>query len=164
MLVELGILGLVSLAAYKATRPGPGIMTPKRRAVFQHALSKVDPPLTPDELNDLADVFDSQGLPAYADLLRKRAVMRAQPPEVKAAHRAAYRKAMGSKDPTSVRILANAFEGQGKTAIAADLRNYADGLDAAASLPAPMPPATTDSPAPTPPAPPAPSTDSSTPT
>ena len=141
MLVEAGILTLLALAAYRASKPGPGVMTPKRRMVFRHALNKVDPPLTPEQLCDLADVFDREGLPAYADILRKRAAMRGQPEELKKAHRSAYRKAMASQDPLSVRVLANAFEGQGKTAIAASLRNYADGLDAAVALSAITPPA-----------------------
>ena len=132
MLVELGIASLVALAAYKATKTGPGIMTPERRKIFTHALNKNDPPLTPEALLSLADVLDGEGLTAYSEVVRKRAAMRAQPPAVKAAHRAAYRKAMGSTDPANIRIAANAFESQGKTAMAAALRNQADVLDQAA--------------------------------
>ena len=141
MLVEAGIVGLVALAAYRASRPGTGIMTPERRLVFQHALNKVDPPLTPDQLNELADIFDSQKLPAYSEILRLRSKVRAQSPELKAAHRAAYRKGMASTDPLSVRVLATAFEAQGKTASAASLRNYADGLEVAAATGPVGPPA-----------------------
>jgi len=134
VLIEATVVGLVGLAAYKALRPGKGVMTPKRRLVFQHALNKVDPPLSPDQLLELAEIMDSEQLPAYSEILRKRAAMRAQSPELKAAHRAAYRKARSSSDPLNVRIAANAFESQGKTAIAADLRNYADSLEVAAAM------------------------------
>ena len=135
MLVELGILGLVSLAAYQAMKPGPGVMTPERRLVFRHALNKIDPPLPPEKLSELADLFDAQGLPAYSEILRKRAAMRSRPPEVKAAYRAAFRKAMGSTDANAVRALATALESQGLVGNAAKLRTYAIGLDAMQSAP-----------------------------
>jgi hypothetical protein len=134
MLVEAAIAGLVAVAGYKAMKPGTGVMTPKMRKVFQHALNKIDPPLTSVQLCELADILDEKKLPAHSEILRKRAAMRDQPAELKAAHRAAYRKGMASQDPVSIRILANAFEAQGKVKTASNLRNQADLLDAAMAM------------------------------
>ena len=131
MLIELGIAGLLTLATWRAMQPKQGIMTPQMRAIFQHALSKADPPVDGPSLLKLADIFDELGLGAYSEVLRKRAALRSRSPELKAMHRAAYRKAKSSQDALQVRVAANAFEGLGMTAIAADLRNYAASLDAA---------------------------------
>lgn len=135
MLVEVGIVGLLALATWQATKPGPGVMTPERRLVFTHALSKIDPPLTSEKLNELAEKFDGQGLSKHAEILRKRAVMRDRPEEVKRQYRAAFQKAMGSKDVLNIRALATAFESQGLTNNARKLREYAIGLDSAAGIP-----------------------------
>jgi len=97
----------------------------------------VDPPLTSAKLHELANVFDSQGLPKHAEILRKRAVMRDRPDSLKAQYRAAFRRAMNAKDPLVVRALATAFEAQGLTLNAQKLRDYAVGLDAAAVIPGP---------------------------
>jgi len=150
VLIELGIIGLISLAAWQATKPGPGIMTPQRRLIFRHALNKIDPPLSPEALNELADIFDKEGLTAYSEILRMRARLRARPPELKQAYRSAFTKGMNSKDPLAVRALATAFESQGMVANAATLRNYAIGLDAAA-----LAPGSADAEGPAPPSPPA---------
>ena len=135
MLVEAGIVGLIALAAWQASKPGPGVMTPERRLVFNHALNKLDPPLSSEKLNELATLFEKEGLAAHADILRKRAMMRDRPEELKKQYRAAFQSAMGCKDPLRVRALATAFEAQGMTNNARKLREYAIGLDAAAVIP-----------------------------
>jgi hypothetical protein len=135
MLVELGILGLVGLAVHQAVKPGPGVMTHERRLVFRHALDRTTPPSTPAQLLELADKFDSEGLPAYSEILRKRAAMRLRPPALKAQYREAFRKAMSSTDTVLIRNAAIAFEAQGLTENASKLRDYAVGLDASASIP-----------------------------
>lgn len=134
MLIELGIAGILALAVSRAMKPKQGVMTPAMRKIFQHALNKTDPPLQPAALLELADILDNLALPAYSELLRKRAALRARPADLKAAHRAAFRRARSSQDPLQVRIAANAFEGMAMTAIAADLRNYAAQLDAAQTV------------------------------
>ncbi len=131
MLVEAGIVALLSLAAWRAMAPKNGVMTPKMRAIYAHALNKDDPPVAPDQLCELAAILDSLALTSYGDELRKRAAIRARSPEVKKAHLAAYRKGMASKDPMNVRVLAQAFERQGMTRMAASLTNYAATLDSA---------------------------------
>ncbi len=131
MLVELGIGILLATAAYRASRPQPGVVTPTMRAIFTHAVNKRNPPVPAAELLKLADILDDAQLPAYSELLRKRAALALRSPELKDKHRAAYRKAMSSTDPLQMRVAATAFESMGMTGCAANLRNQAAALDAA---------------------------------
>jgi hypothetical protein len=146
MLVELGIGVLLATAAYRASRPQGGVMTPTMRAIFTHAVNRRNPAVPPTELLRLADVLDRAQLPAYSELLRKRAALALRSPELKNMHRDAYRMAMGCADPLRMRVAATAFEKMGMTGCAAALRNQAAALDAAtlASAVAPPPPPAPD--------------------
>lgn len=140
MLVELGIGTLLAVAAYRASRPQAGVMTPTMRAIFTHAVNKRNPSVPAKELLKLADVLDEAQLPAYSEILRKRAALALRSSEVKDKHRAAYRLAMGCADPLRMRVAATAFESMGMTGCAAALRNQAAALDAAALVSAVAPP------------------------
>ena len=139
MLIPLLIAGLAAGAAYKVTTSKKGIMTPQRRMIFNAALTK-QPPLPSDQLRALATTFDDEGLPAYADVLRKRADIRDLPPEKKEARQAAVKKALSSNDSVAVRAMAGAFDSEGATFTAQKLRDYADGLDQAAFIASVTPP------------------------
>lgn len=104
-----------------------GVLTPERQAVYEVALAKV---MEPQKLEETARLFELQGLPAQADMLRKRARVRNLPPAQKKARREAYRKAINSADVEGVREMASAFAGEGCSGAALSLYEYADGLEA----------------------------------
>jgi hypothetical protein len=109
-------------------------MTPERKRIFEEALRSLKDPI---QLRKLADVYESEGLPEEADLLRKRAMLRELPADQKAERKKAFREAMKvGKDGSEVtpekiqtiEKLAAAFYSQGATGNAAALRQHAAGL------------------------------------
>lgn len=142
MLVETIIVGLVGTAVYKVSTNKKGIMTNERRAIYDAAMKR-DPPLPADQLITLAGAYDNEGLPSYADSLRKRANLLNLPPAIKQQRRDALQKFLACQDSALCRVAANAFEAEGAFGSAKTLRDYADGLDAAAfqaSIAPPAPP------------------------
>jgi hypothetical protein len=102
-----------------------GYMTPKRQAIYETALSDVtDPKL----LLKLADAFEKEHLLEQAIMLRKRAWLRALPPEVKEKRDKVFRKAMASNKKDAILKLAKEFHEQGATGAARALYRRADGL------------------------------------
>jgi hypothetical protein len=126
-------LGVAALFAWKAQSAPAPAMSPTQRLIFQNALA-CDPPLTSAQLKTLAAQYDSQGHSAEASILLKRARIAELPDDQKAALKAAFQKGLNSKDPIGVRMLANAFESEGMFGNAAALRDYANGLDVAATI------------------------------
>lgn len=106
-------------------RQNRGVLTPERKLVFETAINEVK---DVNKLKALAKAFDEQGLPHYADLLNKRANLRTLSPEIKAARKDAYRKAMRSDKPEAIRQVAAAFDRDGANGAANSLRQYADSL------------------------------------
>jgi hypothetical protein len=129
ILLSLG----VGAAAVKVASKSSPTMTPYRRMVFQNVLCK-DPPFTPDQILAYAAAFDAEGLSAEADILRRRARIAGLSPVEKQKLAWAFQRGMSSKDPVSVRVLANAFEAEALLDSAAKLRDYANGLDVAAQI------------------------------
>ena len=130
MLIPIVIgLGVLSIFKGKA-KTGPasihGQLTPERSHLFQSALSSNA--LQPPHLEKLADAFAAQGLPAEALLLRKRAKLRAMPPEQKKERAAIFRKALASNDPDVIERIAAVYEAQGATGSAQTLRKQAIGI------------------------------------
>lgn len=150
-LLPLVVGSLVAAAYHKSFRtgtgPAKGVLTPERQMIFETAIKEVK---DPDKLRTLSQAFREQGLPGQADMLEKRANLRAMPEATKTARREVYRRAMKSTDGNAIRNLANAYEREGATGAAESLREYA------ASLPVIIP-GTTPAPAvavtPVPPAP-----------
>lgn len=137
-LIPIAILGLVGTAGVvqakrKKAETDPAIAA-QRQVIYETAIGAVDSNTAikdPVKLRELAAVFRSQGLVAEAEMLTKRAALRELPPEVVQARREAFRAAMASTDATKVMGMADAYESQGCTGAAADLRKYAAGLLAA---------------------------------
>ena len=127
---------LIGLAAYlyKVNSQSTSVMTPERRVIFQQALAKDNPALSPEGLEALAVEYDRYGFPHEATILRKRARMYRWTDQEKANAKAAYQRGMSSNDPVYVRGLANAFEAETAFAIAESLRVYANSLDAGSAV------------------------------
>lgn len=128
MFVPLVILFTGGYFGYKALKRRA--LTAREKQIFDEAFANLK---KPEELLELADSFDKEGFSKEATMLRKRAALRNQPPEVYKARRAAFDKAMSVKDPSKVpdiRDLAIEFEKVGAVGTAATLRKYADTLKA----------------------------------
>jgi hypothetical protein len=112
--------------AYKVSRTSKrGVLSKERKDIFLAAMKSLKDPV---KLRMLADTYQAEGLKVEADLLRKRANLRALPKEVQAARRAAFRKCMSSLDADGIDRVAAVYEEQGATGAAEDLRRYARGL------------------------------------
>lgn len=121
--------GTIAAAWYRAAhRPARGRLTADREAVLKATLEDTKDPLA---LRRLADAFDKEGLTSEATLLRKRAALKELPAATQEKRRQAFRDALTSTDAAAVRKIAAAFDGEGCTAVAAKLRTYALGLEAA---------------------------------
>ncbi len=126
----LGITALAGAAAYvkmkrDKEKANTATMNGERQIVYETALSKVK---DPDKLYTLANTFEGEGLIEQATMLRKRAVLRALPEEIKEKRKEIFRTGMASKNKDGVLKLASAFEGEGATGAAESLRLYANGL------------------------------------
>ncbi len=119
------VVGLVIVAAFK--KPRHIGMTAERKVAYECLLRDMKDPIG---LRTMADVFEAEGLKNEANTLRKRAVLRELPKEVKIARRQAFRKGMASKNPDAVETLAQAFYKEGCAAASAKLFAYAKGLRA----------------------------------
>ena len=132
MLVPIAILGLITAAGVAQSRrskaPVDAATLAQRQSVYETAINTVK---DPTKLRALAAAFRDEGMVPEADMLEKRAVLQELPPEVKAARRDALRKAMASTDPVKVLAMADAFDSQGCTGAAENLRKYAAGLSTA---------------------------------
>jgi hypothetical protein len=137
-LIPLAIVSLGGLAlhshrkrqAAKSTMHGE--VTPTRQAIYDTAMNHVQ---DPTKLNALASTFEGEGLPLYADMLRKRANLRSLPQEAIAAREDAFKKGLSSKNSDAVYALAREFHRAGATASAAELYKHAAGLRAAQQAP-----------------------------
>jgi hypothetical protein len=124
-LVPVTIGALAGLAYLRGQAQKKGVFTPERRIVFETALATLR---DPESLRKLADAFDKEDLRAQAAILRKRAALRELPREKQLARRAAFRKAMSSKDAEKVEAMSRAFREEGCTGAAEALERYASGL------------------------------------
>lgn len=106
-------------------------MTPEQLRVYQGALEGLKDPVS---LRTLAAAFRKEGYKSEAKLLEQRAALRELPKDVKEKRREIYKKALNHKDPTVVIQIAVAFEGEGATGAAEQLKRYADGLRKAAQI------------------------------
>ncbi len=138
VLIPIGMALLAGTAAYAKSKREKAATDPAvvahRQMLYETAIGAVDSNTAikdPMKLRTLARVFRSEGLVAEADMLEKRAALRELPPEVVEARREAFRKLMECADATRVLAAAAAFENEGATGAAENLRKYAAGLTAA---------------------------------
>lgn len=125
-------IGLFILWRYYVNKANTGDLTPERQAVYDVAMSLTR---DPGKLNVLANAFESAGLHEQAASLRKRAKI---PDLSQASHEArqrAFKKALGSANPSAIRDLADAFEREGLGRAASILRDQASGIEHAAEVP-----------------------------
>lgn len=145
-------------AAYHKTSsqkgPGKGVLTPERQHFFEVAIKECK---DPEKLRIFAKKYREQGLPMHAEMLEKRANLRAIPNDKKKERRAIFKRAMKSTDINAIRNLANAYEREGCTGAARELREYAASLPVVA--PAEVTPVTPAPPPPPPPSQPEPEPD-----
>lgn len=125
MLLPIVVAALAGLAYWQ--KPWKRL-TPEKRAAYENAMRELrDAP----KLRTLAEAYAKQGFKKEAEMLTRRAKCLELPPEVKAARRAAFEKAMASTNADQIESMAKAFEQQGQTLTAATLRNYAKQIKAA---------------------------------
>jgi hypothetical protein len=95
-------------------------MTAERIKIYNQALASSK--LTPTQLRSLADVFQKEGCVEQANHLRARAALREAPPEVHAARKEVFRKALNSNNPDAIAKVADAFKKIGADGAAAKLK------------------------------------------
>lgn len=122
-LIPIAFVSLGGLAWWKTRKPRG--MTPQRKQIYEAALATLK---SPEKLRTLADAFEKEGLKDEATMLRKRALLREMPPEQRERRQAIMAKAFKSKDPAKVEKIAKAFEKEGATGAAKNLRNYGKAL------------------------------------
>jgi hypothetical protein len=76
----LGLGAAGGFAYYVKKHPRKGVLTPERRIIFEQAMANLKDPA---KLRELADVFDKEGLPDYAQKLRMRAAELESQPQPK---------------------------------------------------------------------------------
>ena len=108
-------------------------MSGKLRHTLQMALSSSK--LTAAQYRELAEAFDQGGWTVEAALLRKRAVLRELPEDLRKKRADLFRKGLGSLDPEAVEELAAAFEEEGATGSAKTLREHAIAIRHAKEVP-----------------------------
>jgi hypothetical protein len=125
MLVPIAVvLGTVTLfRAYR--RPRRVGMTGKRMQIYQSALVTLK---QPEKLRALAAAFESEGLLAEAELLKKRAAIRELPKSKREERRNIFRRAIQSSNIAAIRAVADEFRAAGCTGAAANLYQHADSL------------------------------------
>ncbi len=114
--------------AHSSSDAQKGVMTPKRRLIFERAMERVKDPA---QLESLAAAFHGEGFPGEASLLRKRAKLRSLDPGTKEKRRVAFRKAMACDNPDVILQIALAFQNEGAFDAAQTLRDHAEAVQAA---------------------------------
>jgi hypothetical protein len=116
---------LIGTAFLTSDRKKRGQITKERTVIFETAMSDLK---DPERLEKLADSFQKEGLKEHADLLRKRANLRRLPDDVKKQRREIFRKAMASRNPDAIELVANAFYKEGCIGASKALREHAEAV------------------------------------
>ena len=128
-IVILGLVGAAGVAQSRRTKKAVDPRTvAERQVIYETALNTCKDPA---KLRALAETYRSEGLTAEADMLCKRAALQELPQEVKDARKEVYRKAMESTNVNGILALARAYDEEGATGAAQNLRKYAAGLTVA---------------------------------
>lgn len=124
-----GIGALIGGAIANVAPPShKGEMTPKRKMIYQAAITSTK---DPQELRTLADAFEAENLKPWAIMLRKRAALRELPVNIREERKNVYRKALCSDSPEEIETAAKLFENEGAADAAKGLRDHADAVRAA---------------------------------
>lgn len=126
--IGAGVGGLIGGSVAHASDGQRGVMTARRRIIYQRAMERVS---NPADLHKVADAFAGEGLHVEAAALRQRAKLRAEPKETQEKRRAYFRKAMCSDNPDKIREIAKAFEMVAASDAAKTLYEHADAVAAA---------------------------------
>lgn len=125
MLVPI-IIVLGGVAAYKAwKRPAKAGLTGERLAIYNAAIVSLK---EPEKLEQLASVFEGEGLREHATVLRQRAKLRGLPPKIKRERREIFSRAIKSTNVAGIKAVADAFERDGAIGAASELRRHAESL------------------------------------
>lgn len=125
--IAIAGLGVTAYTVRKRQSTMHGEMSGERQVILDCALETCK---DPDGLNMLAAAFQKEGLPAQADILRKRALLHSESHQQHSKRRTIFKQAMNSRDPATVRAVADAYRKQGATGAANNLERYAQGLQA----------------------------------
>jgi hypothetical protein len=144
--IIFGALTVVAVAKAKPAKK-PGEMSPQATYALQRLLDDKD--ATPAQFNKAADAFEKHGYKPEAELLRKRAKLRALPPEEKRKMRDAIKAAHASNKPDGIRALARVLLARGAVGASKLLMTRADAVAAANNIqsrevPPPSPEETTE--------------------
>jgi len=123
----IGAAVLGGAAWWRAKKKAYGKMTPERKKIFEQAMKSLSDPV---KLRTLAKGYDTAGLKAEGDELRKRAALRDAPKKLQEERTTAFRKALTTTDPSKVKLVADAFQKIGAYGAAQKLRNYMKDLGA----------------------------------
>lgn len=120
MIVETVTIGLIFLAWKNSSQKG--VWTPERREMYEAALKELK---DPEKLRKLAEHMERAGFPVEANVLRRRADLRAADPAKKEERRQVYEKAMKSTNIAAILRIADMFEAMTATGSAKQLREHA---------------------------------------
>jgi hypothetical protein len=102
-----------------------GELTPERQAIYETAMNDER---DPGKILAVAVAFEAAGLDEQGNMLRKRAVLRSLPKDIKAARKDVFKRAMKSGNKQAILGVAASFQREGATGAAEALRVYASGL------------------------------------
>lgn len=123
MILESVCIGMAALAWIRPSRQRA--LTTEEAVLFEAVVLSCKDPA---KLRSVAAEFASRGFRSQAEFLEKRARLRELTPEQKAERRAIKARALASQDRNAVLAVAKAFESEGATGVAEELRLHADTL------------------------------------
>jgi hypothetical protein len=117
--ITLALLGLGYLAFKKKSDDQHGVLTPRMEEIYNNAMASL---LDPERMRKLAKEFEKLGLKIQADMLTRRARLRARSVEEKKKDQELFERAMKSEKIPGILAVANEFEQMTATGMAGKLR------------------------------------------
>lgn len=114
--------------AHASSQPDKGVMTPRRKIFYEKAMASTK---DPEDLKKLAAAFAGEGLNTEAEMLRKRAALRALPRDEREKRRQFFRHALTSDNADAIQQAADIFHGDGAFGAAKALYEHAEAVRAA---------------------------------
>lgn len=129
MFVPIGIVAFIAWRIWKNRQSGA--FTFERKLIFKNMLRSTNP----THLETMAKVFDKEGLPDQAKILRNRAQLRSHPDQVLQQRQEALKTALASNDPDAIDKIADNFALQGAVNTAQYLYQYAESIRTITKIP-----------------------------